>query len=65
MGLGLAFTVAAYAAYNFLQAERREGKPGRKKIVAIEGNSALGFSGTEMEYMAHFQNGCIHFRDER
>lgn len=44
MGVGLGYAIAAYAAYNFPQPEGSAGSKGRKKIVAIEGDSAFGFS---------------------
>jgi 2-hydroxyacyl-CoA lyase 1 len=44
MGVGLGYAIAAYAAHNM---------PNRtKKIVALEGDSAFGFSGMEIETMA-------------
>ena len=44
MGVGMGYAVAAHAAYNY---------PTRtKKIVALEGDSAFGFSGMEIETMA-------------
>jgi 2-hydroxyacyl-CoA lyase 1 len=55
MGVGLGYAVAAYAAYNFPRPEGVTGKPGRKKIVCIEGDSAFGFSGMEVETMARYQ----------
>jgi 2-hydroxyacyl-CoA lyase 1 len=44
MGVGMGYCVAAHAAYNW--PERT------KKIVALEGDSALGFSAMEIETMA-------------
>ena len=44
MGVGMGYAIAAYAAYNW--PERT------KKIVALEGDSAFGFSGMEIETMA-------------
>ncbi|KIY03544.1 uncharacterized protein Z520_00235 [Fonsecaea multimorphosa CBS 102226] len=45
MGVGMGYAIAAWAAYNI---------PHRaaKKIVALEGDSAFGFSGMEIETMA-------------
>jgi 2-hydroxyacyl-CoA lyase 1 len=54
MGVGLGYAIAAYAAYNFESPEGHSGKEGRKKIVAIEGDSAFGFSGMEIETMARW-----------
>ncbi|OAL36183.1 hypothetical protein AYO20_04597 [Fonsecaea nubica] len=45
MGVGLGYAIAAWAAHNI---PRR----GTKKIVALEGDSAFGFSGMEIETMA-------------
>jgi 2-hydroxyacyl-CoA lyase 1 len=59
MGVGLGYAVAAYAAYNFPNPEGVAGKPGRKKIVCIEGDSAFGFSGMEVETMARYQMDCL------
>lgn len=62
MGVGLGYAVAAYAAYNFPNAEGLAGKYGsRKKIVAIEGDSAFGFSAMEVETMARFQMDILIF----
>ena len=44
MGVGMGYCVAAHAAYNW--PERT------KKIVALEGDSAIGFSAMEIETMA-------------
>ena len=61
MGVGLAYTIAAYAAYNFPNPEGLAGDKGRKKIVAIEGDSAFGFSGMEVETMARYQMDILIF----
>ncbi|KIW23491.1 uncharacterized protein PV07_11684 [Cladophialophora immunda] len=45
MGVGMGYAIAAWAAYNI---PRRAAK----KIVALEGDSAFGFSGMEIETMA-------------
>lgn len=60
MGIGMAYAIAAWAAYNLPQSEVDVGGGGgrirqshkRKKIVALEGDSALGFSGMDIETMA-------------
>ena len=55
MGVGMGYSIAAWAAYNLPQSEVAGGGnagPERKKITAIEGDSALGFSGMEIETMA-------------
>lgn len=44
MGVGMGYAIAAWAAYNLPQR--------KKKIVALEGDSAFGFSGMEIETMA-------------
>ncbi len=61
MGVGLGYAIAAYAAYNFPQPEGSAGSPGRKKIVAIEGDSAFGFSGMEVDTMARFEMDVLIF----
>ncbi len=61
MGVGLAYTIAAYAAYNFPNPEGLAGDKGRKKIVAIEGDSAFGFSAMEVETMARYQMDVLIF----
>lgn len=53
MGVGLGYAIAAYAAYNLpSQGEPGSGVSRPKKIVALEGDSAFGFSGMEVETMA-------------
>lgn len=61
MGVGLGYAVAAYAAYNFPRAEGLAGKAERKKIVCIEGDSAFGFSGMEVETMARYDMDVLIF----
>ena len=61
MGVGLGYAIAAYAAYNFPKPEGSAGSRGRKKIVAIEGDSAFGFSGMEVETMARYQMDVLIF----
>lgn len=52
MGVGPGYMIAAYAAYNFPRPEGLAGDSGRrKKVVAIEGDSAFGFSAMEVETM--------------
>ena len=51
MGVGMGYAIAAHAAYNSPQASVATGqKP--KKVVCLEGDSAFGFSGLEVETMA-------------
>lgn len=52
MGVGMGYAIAAHAAYNSPISEAISGPHGRKKIVALEGDSAFGFSGMEIETMA-------------
>ncbi|KAF2109504.1 2-hydroxyacyl-CoA lyase 1 [Lophiotrema nucula] len=72
MGVGLPYAIAAYEAYNGPRAQASSGPAKRKKIVAIEGDSAFGFTGMEVETMARFgmdilifviNNGGIYFGD--
>lgn len=72
MGVGLPYAIAAHEAYNGPSSQASSGPAIRKKIVAIEGDSAFGFSGMELETMARFQmdilifvinNGGIYFGD--
>ena len=61
MGVGLGYAIAAYAAYNYPQPEGSAGTSGRKKIVAIEGDSAFGMSGMEVETMSRYQMDVLIF----
>jgi 2-hydroxyacyl-CoA lyase 1 len=61
MGLGLAYTLAAHDAYNSLRAQASSGPARRKKIVALEGDSAFGFSAMEVETMARNQMDVLIF----
>lgn len=61
MGVGMGNAVAAYAAYNFPKPEGLAGSRGRKKIVAIKGDSAFGFSAMEVETMARYQMDVLIF----
>jgi 2-hydroxyacyl-CoA lyase 1 len=72
MGIGLPYAIAAWEAYNGPNAQASSGPTKRKKIVAIEGDSAFGFSGMEVETMARMgmdilifviNNGGIYFGD--
>ena len=72
MGVGLRYAIAVHEAYNGLAAEASWSTSSRKNIVAVEGDSAFGFSGMEVETMARFQmdmlifvidNGGIYFGD--
>lgn len=67
MGVGLAYAVAAHAAYNFLSPDglSPEATSGpsaeRKKIVCLEGDSAFGFSMAEVETMARYGMDVLIF----
>lgn len=61
MGIGLPAAIAAHAAYNLPSAEATSGKAGRKKIVAIEGDSAFGFCAMEVETMARYGMDVLIF----
>lgn len=61
MGVGLGYAIAAHAAYNSDPAEGRSGPAGRKKIVALEGDSAFGFSAMEIETMARYNMDILVF----
>ncbi|KAH7399256.1 thiamine pyrophosphate-requiring enzyme [Pyrenochaeta sp. MPI-SDFR-AT-0127] len=72
MGIGLPYAIAAWEAYNSPNAQAVSGPARRKKIIAIEGDSAFGFSGLEVETMARMgmdilifviNNGGIYFGD--
>ncbi|KAL6711947.1 hypothetical protein ACN47E_002990 [Coniothyrium glycines] len=74
MGVGLPYAIAAWEAYNAPNAPLLCAAARRKKIVAIEGDSAFGFSGMEVETMARMgmdiiifvlNNGGIYFGDAR
>ncbi|KAL8806609.1 MAG: hypothetical protein Q9182_001257 [Xanthomendoza sp. 2 TL-2023] len=70
MGVGMGYAIAAHMAYNGIGATPGEasvgyadavGKPGRKKIVCLEGDSAFGFSGMEVETMARYGMDVLIF----
>ena len=61
MGVGLGYAIAAHEAYNGPFAEGSSGPAGRKKIVALEGDSAFGFSAMEIETMARYQMDVLIF----
>jgi 2-hydroxyacyl-CoA lyase 1 len=72
MGVGLPYAIAAWEAYNAPNTQALSGTAKKKKIVAIEGDSAFGFSGMEVETMARIgmdiaifviNNGGIYFGD--
>ena len=61
MGVGLGYAIAAHAAYNGSTGEGRSGSASRKKIVALEGDSAFGFSAMEVETMARYGMDVLIF----
>ncbi|MCJ1477023.1 hypothetical protein MMC13_005694 [Lambiella insularis] len=61
MGVGLGYAIAAHAAYNGPAAEGHSGPAKRKKIVALEGDSAFGFSAMEVETMARYGMDILVF----
>ena len=70
MGVGMGYAIAAHVAYNGLGATTGEaainvteavGKPGKKKIVSLEGDSAFGFSAMEVETMARYGMDILIF----
>lgn len=56
MGVGLGFAIAAATL------ERSNGKKGRR-IVCVEGDSAFGFSGMEVETMCRWVLSCLSRRN--
>ena len=61
MGVGLGYAIAAHAAYNAHQPEGSSGPASKKKIVALEGDSAFGFSAMEIETMARYGMDVLIF----
>ena len=67
MGVGLGYAIAAWCAYNLpplpAPGAGREtpllGSRPRKKVIAIEGDSAVGFSAMEIETMARYHMDII------
>lgn len=58
MGVGMGYAIAAHEAYNTLPLSAGS-KP--KKIVALEGDSAFGFSAMEIETMARYRIPALIF----
>ncbi|RPA82572.1 putative 2-hydroxyphytanoyl-CoA lyase [Ascobolus immersus RN42] len=56
MGLGLGYSIAAWEAYC---GENLAG--GKKKVIALEGDSAFGFSAMEIETMARYHMDVLIF----
>ncbi|OQV05005.1 Thiamine pyrophosphate enzyme, TPP binding domain-containing protein [Cladophialophora immunda] len=63
MGIGLPYAIAAHLVHNELQEEVGETsmRKSKKKIVAIEGDSAFGFSAMEVETMARYGMDALIF----
>ena len=61
MGVGLGYAIAAHAAYNSHSAEASSGPAKSKKIVALEGDSAFGFSAMEVETMGRYNMDILIF----
>ncbi len=61
MGVGLGYAIAAHEAYNGHAAEASSGPARRKKVVALEGDSAFGFSAMEVETMARYKMDILIF----
>lgn len=71
MGVGLGYAIAAHIAYNGIGSQPGEAmvgvggvdavRGGRKKIVCLEGDSAFGFSGMEVETMARYNMDVLIF----
>lgn len=65
MGVGPGYAIAAWCAYNLPQSSPSPTTPllgapsTRKKIIAIEGDSAFGFSAMEIETMARYHMDII------
>ncbi|ODH52096.1 hypothetical protein GX48_01649 [Paracoccidioides brasiliensis] len=61
MGVGLGYIVAAHAAYNLPSSPGEKIPPKQKKIVALEGDSAFGFSAMEVETLARHRIPALIF----
>ncbi len=60
--VGLGYAIAAHCVYNLPGPEAKSGpKPGQKKIVCLEGDSAFGFSMAEVETMSRFRMDILIF----
>lgn len=65
MGVGPGYAIASWCAYNLPEPQAGSsstpvlGAPKRKKIIAIEGDSAFGFSAMEIETMARYHMDII------
>lgn len=65
MGVGMGYAIAAHEAYNGTAGEATSGPQGSqrkgKKIVALEGDSAFGFSAMEVETMSRYGMDILIF----
>ncbi|KAG5290803.1 2-hydroxyacyl-CoA lyase [Histoplasma capsulatum G186AR] len=61
MGVGLGYIVAAHAAYNIPSSPGSTHVHTPKKIVALEGDSAFGFSAMEVETLARHRIPALIF----
>ncbi|OJJ46099.1 hypothetical protein ASPZODRAFT_152330 [Penicilliopsis zonata CBS 506.65] len=61
MGVGMGYVIAAHEAYNTAVAPASVGATQQKKIVALEGDSAFGFSAMEIETMARYRIPALIF----
>ncbi|KAI9701996.1 MAG: hypothetical protein M1836_001340 [Candelina mexicana] len=61
MGVGLGYAIAAHEAYNGTSGEAVSGPARQKKVVALEGDSAFGFSAMEVETMARYGMDILMF----
>jgi 2-hydroxyacyl-CoA lyase 1 len=61
MGIGMGYAIAAHVAYNGNNNNNGCPHSAKKKIVALEGDSAFGFSAMEIETMARYQMDILIF----
>lgn len=65
MGVGMGYAIAAHEAYNGTAGEAtsgpQESRRKRKKVVALEGDSAFGFSAMEVETMSRYGMDILIF----
>ena len=65
MGVGMGYAIAAHEAYNGTAGEASSGptqsQGKKKKIVALEGDSAFGFSAMEVETMSRYGMDILIF----
>ena len=65
MGVGMGYAIAAHEAYNGAAGEAtsgpQESQRKKKKIIALEGDSAFGFSAMEVETMSRYGMDILIF----